>query len=358
VVARGWHKVFEDRILGLAAEAGFWALLSLPAMLLALFGAIGYLNGILGHSAITQIHNDVIRAANDVLTPSTVRSDVEPLVDQVLGRGRIDVVSVGFIISLWSGSSAMSDYVNTITVAYDMRGLRSAWRSRLVALELYLGAVVVGIVLLPALALGPNAIVSLAPDRLADDVSTVIRVLYWPVVGLVSVLLLSTLYTLCLPVRVRWRRSLPGAFLAMGLWLLGSFLVRLYLSSNVRSGSVYGSLAAPIAALLFFYATALAVLLGAELNSAIDAIAPSKATVEGRARSRQMISDEAPPSAELGGRERPARPGQAAANGADPAGHGEDQPDGPLAEGPSALPDGPDRGARREVGSPGPGTDP
>ncbi len=36
--ARGWR----DRILGLAAEAGFWQLLSLPPLLLAVLGTIGY----------------------------------------------------------------------------------------------------------------------------------------------------------------------------------------------------------------------------------------------------------------------------------------------------------------------------
>nr|MDT0664243.1 hypothetical protein [Micromonospora sp. DSM 115978] len=48
---------------------------------------------------------------------------------------------------------------------------------------------------------------------------------------------------------------------------------------------VYGTLAAPVAALLFFYITALAVLLGAELNAAMDsnrqdrlAIGPASAT--------------------------------------------------------------------------------
>ncbi|MDQ6784204.1 MAG: YihY/virulence factor BrkB family protein, partial [Actinomycetota bacterium] len=126
VVAKTWHRVFEDRILGLAAEAGFWALLSLPSLFLALFGLLGYFNGILGHANVVKIHDDVLRVAGDVLTKGTVDSTVAPLVDQILARGHLEVVSIGFLISLWSGSTVMSDYVNVITVAYDMRGLRSA----------------------------------------------------------------------------------------------------------------------------------------------------------------------------------------------------------------------------------------
>ena len=163
VLARTWRKLFEDRILGMAAEAGFWAIVSLPSLLLTLLGAVGYLRGIYGNSGVNRIHDDVLRAARDVLTPTTVSTDIAPLLDEVLARGHLEVVSIGFVISLWSGSTAMSDYVNTITVAYGMRGLRSALRSRLVATALYLAFVAVGVVLLPALALGPDVIVGLAP---------------------------------------------------------------------------------------------------------------------------------------------------------------------------------------------------
>ena len=107
------------------------------------------------------------------------------------------------------------------------------------------------------------------------------QVVYWPLVALLSVSLIAGLYKAALPVRVRWRRCLPGAFVAMGLWLLGSLAVRAYMQSSFRSKSAYGTLGAPIAALLFFYVTALAVLLGAELNSSIDAVSPVPSTLIG-----------------------------------------------------------------------------
>ena len=281
VLSRMWPRLFRDRVLGLAAEAGFWAIVSLPSLMLTLLGAIGYFKGVLGPVNVRHIHDDVLHAARDVLTQDTVNNDVAPLLNQVLARGHLEVISVGFIISLWSGSTAMSAYVNTITVAYDMRGVRGSVRSRLVATGLYLCFVAAGVVLLPALALGPDLITSLAPGQVSDEASTVVQVIYWPGVAVLSVSLIAGLYKAALPVRVQWRRCLPGAFVAMGLWLLGSLAVRAYLQSSFRSKSAYGSLGAPIAALLFFYVTALAVLLGAELNSSIDAVSPARSTVEG-----------------------------------------------------------------------------
>jgi membrane protein len=307
-VALTWHKTFEDRILGLAAEAGFWALVSLPSMLLAVFGAFGYLRGLIGATAINRVHADVLRAAGDVLTPATVTGDVAPILNEVLARGQFEVISIGFVISLWSGSTAMSDYLNTITVAYGMRGLRGAVRSRLTALWLYLCALVAGVVLLPALALGPDLITELFPDNVQDEVSFTIHAVYWPVVAIGSVALLAMLYKACLPVRVRWRRGLPGATVAMVLWVVFSFAVRAYLTSSFRQRSAYGSLSAPIAGLLFFYFTALAVLLGAEINSSIDAVWPVDSTEAGRERSRQKAAAAAPQLEALPSGARPSLP--------------------------------------------------
>ena len=210
------HKMIEDRVFGMSAEAGFWGLVSLPSLLLAIFGALGYFGGVLGHSTLTRVHDDVLRAAGDVLSPATVTDDVAPLVAQILGEGHAGVVSIGFVISLWSGSACTSAYLNTITVAYGMRGLRGAVRSRIVALGLYLLAVVAGIVLLPTPWLAS------APDLQSPDLAQRPRrpcmrrrvsATYWPALVLASIVVLATLYRLCLPCGVRSLAHLPGAVL-------------------------------------------------------------------------------------------------------------------------------------------------
>jgi membrane protein len=286
VVAQAFRKVRSDRVLGLAAEAGFWGIVSLPSLALSVFGGLGYLRGVLGDSTVNNVRNDVLRAARDVLTPNTVSTDVAPLLDQILARGHPEVISIAFVVSLWSGSTCMADYVNTITVAYEQRGVRVWYRTRARSLVLYLGAVLSGIVILPALTLGPNLISRLFPDSIRDQISLGVQIAYVPVVGLGSIGVVAGLYHLALPNRVPWRRGLPGATLAVALWLSGSFGVRIYLTSSFHNKSVYGQLSAPIAALIFFYVTALAVLLGAELNSAIEVVhaRPTVARIR-----RQMI---------------------------------------------------------------------
>jgi membrane protein len=280
------REFWKDRVLGLSAEAAFWQLLSLPPLLLAVMGTIGFFGGLLGPDTVADVQRAILDAAGRVLAPNAVQNVVKPAVQAILSGGRLDVVSVGFALSLWSGSTAMSTYVNTITIAYDLRECRSAVRSRLLALALYLGAVVAGVVLLPALVLGPTLLVRLAPGSWRGQVSTAVNASYWPVVVLGSIGLLATLYHLAVPIRTRWLRALPGSVLALVIWLLGSVGLRWYVGRVIRASSAYSSLSAPIALLLFLYLTALAVLIGAELNAEIDKLWPSPATAAARARGR------------------------------------------------------------------------
>jgi membrane protein len=280
VAARAMSNAWRDRVLGLAAEAGFWQLLSLPPLLLALLGSIGYLGDALGSDAVNSIRNSLLRGADDLLTAEVVDDVVRPTVDQILTHGRPDVISIGFVLSLWTGSTAMATFVNTITIAYGQRDLRSAVRSRIVALRLFIVQVITGIVLLPALVLGPGLLADLLRAKHHPTIELLLKSAFWPVVAVVALTVLTSLYHQALPQRRPWRRALPGAVFALVGWLVGSYLLRLYLERVFGNELVYGSLAAPAAALLFFYITGLAVLLGAELNAALDQRRPGAPTPE------------------------------------------------------------------------------
>jgi membrane protein len=261
---------WRDRVLGLAAEAGFWQLLSLPSAILAILGTIGFFSRPLGSDNLNHLQRSIDNGLTHVIVPSAVHSTIAPAIHRILFGGRIDVVSISFIVALWAGSSAMATYVNTITIAYGMRDVRGAVSSRLLALRLYVGFVLASIILLPLLVLGPDDLVNVFPDRWHNGAQLVTDIAYWPMVVVISLALLATLYHRAIPVRTPWRRALPGAFVAMAIWVVGSFFLRVWLEFAFRRTATYGPLSAPVAVLLFLYLTALAILYGAELNAEID----------------------------------------------------------------------------------------
>jgi membrane protein len=288
LIASTLGRAWRDRVLGLAAEAGFWQLLSLPSMLLGIVGIIGFFSGSLGHDTVHDIEDAILRGARHVIVPDAVDSTVRPALDRILAGGRADVVSISFIVSLWTGSSAMATYVNTITIAYGLRHQRNAVRSRILALGLYMGFVVVGVVLLPLLVLGPSIIVRLTPTTWHHAMHIVVSIGYWPVVVLITLALLASLYHLSVPVRTPWRRALPGALLGLVVWVAGSIILRIWLTWAFRSTATYGPLSAPVAVLVFLYLTALAILLGAELNAEIDRLWPLRVTAEARREQEEL----------------------------------------------------------------------
>jgi len=279
-VSAAWN----DRILGLSAEAAFWQLLSLPPLILAVLGSLGYFGSFLGTETLDSIEQNILEVASGAFTPQVIDQLIEPTLDDVLRQGRLDVVSIGFLISLWAGSSAMSTFVNTISIAYDQRDVRGAVRSRLLALYLYLVFVLLLVVSLPLLVLGPGLLRSIFPADFEPTAQVLINAVYWPVVVVLLIVALASLYRIVLPRRPPWHRQLPGAVLAVAIFVVGGVLVREYIAYVLVRALSYGALATPIAALLFLFLIGLAVIFGAELNATIQQMWPSRPSRSERRR--------------------------------------------------------------------------
>ena len=96
--------------------------------------------------------------------------------------------------------------------------------------------------------------------------------LRWPALLMLVVLGLGVLYRFG-PNRddARWQLFSPGTFIAAFSWLAGSAALSWYLGNFANYDATYGSLGAGIGLMMWLWMTAIVVLLGAELNSEIDA---------------------------------------------------------------------------------------
>lgn len=275
----------RNRVTGLAAEAAFFAVLSLPPLIFALAGAVGYVVDQFSDAQVADTRAEVLQVASRVLTPQTVHKIIQPTMDQVLAGGRYDVISVGFVLALWSGSRALNVFVDTITIMYGLGGHRGIVRTRLLAFALYVLGMITGMVTIPLVVAGPDLVARILPARLQW-----LDQLYWPVVLVLGICFLATLYHVSVPVRTGWRFNLPGAVFTMLCWVFGSALLRWILVGTAGgSTSIYGPLAAPIAILLWLYLLSIAVLIGAALNAAFDTIWPQQEVARARTELRRRI---------------------------------------------------------------------
>ena len=267
---------FRYRVTGLAAEAAFFAILSLPPLIFGLAGTIGYIADRYNNIQVDELKADILANASDVLTPDTVDKVIRPTLNDVL-EGRIEFALIGFLIALWSGSRALHVFIDTITLMYGLGGRRGIVRTRALSFVLYIVALFIGVVVVPLVLLGPD----LVQQELSGRFDWV-EALYWPTVIVLSIAFLTSLYHLSVPVRTPWRYDLPGAVFTLIAWIGLSYVLRVVLENSVNTSSIYGPLSAPIVVLIWLYILSITVLIGAALNAAFDQVYPDSETARAR----------------------------------------------------------------------------
>ncbi|MGK2379151.1 MULTISPECIES: YihY/virulence factor BrkB family protein [Gordonia] len=277
-------KAWDDGIVGWAAQAAFWQALSLPPLLLGLLGSVGYIAGWFGPDTVDVIYERIVAFADRTFSANVVDEIIRPTVDNVLGRGRVVVISAGFVISLWAGSSAVSCFVASIVRAHGQHEVRNPVWQRFFALFVYMGFLVASVFVLPLVALGPNYLHEIVPDSWDPIVTHLIDFGYFPFVAVLLLVMLTTLYHLALPNPLPWHRLVGGAVVAGIFFWVASYILRIYLTELTRAGYSYGALATPVAFLLFTFFLGFAIVVGAEFNAAVQEFWPAKPPVSAQMR--------------------------------------------------------------------------
>ena len=275
------------RVTGLAAEAAFFAILSVPPLVFALAGAIGYVSDRFTAAQLDDVRQAVLDLSSQALTERAVNTIIRPTIDTVLEGGRYDVISVGFVLALWSGSRALNVFVDTITIMHGLGGHRGIVATRALSFVLYVLAMVTGALSIPLVVAGPSLVARWLPQRF-----DFLMGFYWPLVLLLCICFLATLYHVSVPVRTKWTFNLPGATFSLFCWIAGSYALRWVLTvTAAESRSIYGPLAAPIAVMLWLYLLAIAVLIGAAVNASFDTVFPQGTTTRARLEMVQRLRE-------------------------------------------------------------------
>ena len=190
------------------------------------------------------------------------------------------MISLGFVLALWSGSRALHVFIDTITIMHGLGGHRGIVKTRALSFALYLLAMVTGVITLPLVIAGPEPGTRTGCPERADFLIA----FYWPIVIVLCICFLATLYHVSVPVRTHWSFNLPGATFTLFCWIVGSYLLRWFLTATAAdSKSIYGPLAAPDrGAAVALPACRSPCSSAAAVNAAFDEVFPQKATTRAR----------------------------------------------------------------------------
>ena len=189
---------------------------------------------------------------------------------QINSRGQTSVLLIvsGTLLALWSLTGAMSAFMTAISAAYGVRDPRSFLRRRWIAFKLVLCFLLALVVICALVVFGPTLSGWLGRTTGHESlVSWVWWAAQWPLLIGALLAIITVMLWLAPVQRPSWRELLPGAFLATAIWIVSSAGFAFFTATFDNYNKTWGSLSAVIITLVWLWLTALALLLGAELNA-------------------------------------------------------------------------------------------
>lgn len=278
---RSWHETVFDDVFGRAAQLAFYFLLALFPLLIFLLAIAGLLIG------GTQIQSGLVNWLTTAM-PGSASGLVHQVVTQTTSSSGNGKLSFGIGFALWSAAGGMAAVMSTLNVTFDVEERRSWIHQRWTALWL---TVAMGFLMLISVAiiLFGNYLATMLGNAIGRGAFTQIlwKVVQWPIAIFLIVLAFGIVYRFA-PDKEHpsWKWLTPGALVGTLLWLLASFGFREYLQFFNNYSATYGSLGALIILMMWFYVTGLAILIGGEVNSVVEAELAGRA---GRTERKQPL---------------------------------------------------------------------
>lgn len=253
----------KDRVTSIAGGVTFFALLALfPAItaLVSLYGLLADPATIAGH--LDMISRFLPEGALDIIREQVMSIATAP--NSALSAAGM----LSLLMALYSATGGMKAVMDALNVALFEVETRSFIKLNLIAIGFTLGAIVVIIAMLLVIAVIPTVLAWLP---LAGDTETMVSILRWPVMIAVLLLAFSMLYRWGPDSpNPRWQWVSPGAVLATVGLIAASMLFSWYAANFADYNKTYGSLGAVIGLMMWLWIASIVVLVGAELNSAIE----------------------------------------------------------------------------------------
>jgi membrane protein len=273
------HRVYEDNLLGRASELAY-------SFVLAIFPGMLFLLSLLGFFAshAVTLRESLLGYFADFLPPAAYQIFAHTL-DEAAKNASGDKITLGLFLSLWFAAGGMTSMISTLNEAYHVHDNRSFLKVRAIAVGL---TTVISFLTLSALVL------VMIGSHLAEMLGELLHLrhaivlawqfLHWPLAAFFLVLAFSLIYYYAPDLKEQhWYWITPGSLVGVLLWLAASGLLRGYLHFFNSYSRTYGSLGAVIILLLWLYVTALAFLIGGEINAIIEQAAAERGHPEAKA---------------------------------------------------------------------------
>ncbi|RYF08453.1 MAG: YihY/virulence factor BrkB family protein [Comamonadaceae bacterium] len=242
-----------------AGSMAFSSVLAMFPLLILLSAAAAYLGQ----------PGDAAALAHRVLeyAPQVVRDAMRPVVEQVLAQRSQALLTIGVVVTLWTGSSGMQAVRTALNRSYGVQRGLPFWKARL---KVTVFTLVVGggvAVAFSSVIVMPYVWQLLHQMGAGPDAPWLRNSVRYGSAFVVLVALYALLYGWLPDIRQRLITVLPGAVVGAALWVAAAATLSYTLRSAGKLALVYGSFAGVVATLVFLYISATTLIFGAEVNA-------------------------------------------------------------------------------------------
>lgn len=271
IPVKGWKdialrvktRLTKDHVpIASAGIAFFFFLATFPAIAAALS-----IYGLVMEPA--QVEQQMIQLAN--VLPDQAHQMISGILEKQSEKSTSSLgwsLVLSVLISLWSANKGAKAVFEGVNITYYETDDRGFFKENAVTLLFTIGGIIIGFIAIALVVAFPALIDKIGLPSILEKV---IQILRWPILALIVMFALAAVYKVA-PHRksAEFKWTSWGAIAATASWLAGSLLFSLFANNFGSFDETYGSFAAVIILMLWFFLTGFIILLGAEINSEME----------------------------------------------------------------------------------------
>ena len=272
---RLWERILEHELMTRASAVSFYAMLALvPFLAIIITIAVQLLPDVSGMSGERGVGNLTVtqfETTTQELFPAEAYEIFKTQIERMQKEPPVGLLSIGLVVALWTSSSLFLAIIDSLNVILGVKETRSIWKLRLVAFGMTILQAVIFLGSLVLIVVWPMIMRWIGLDSMAAVLATLTQ---WLIITTMVVLTFALTYYVGPDAEQRWEWITPGSLIGTGIFLVFSYVFRIYIENFANYDKTYGSLGGVMVLLFWFWVTSLVVLGAAQMNKIIEDASP------------------------------------------------------------------------------------
>lgn len=262
IVSQAVKRFYEKNLLNYSASVAFFTIFSLPGVLIIMFLIAGFF------FSEDQVREELFYQVGRVVGPESAQQIKEVMRAIGLVDHTYFATVIGIATILFGATSVFVSIQDGLNVSWNLKSKPRIFALKFMINRLWSFAMVISIGFIMLVSLTIDAILVLFEDFLfsifSDKTVNIMEVAHFVISTFLIWFVFMLIYKFLPNGRVKLKYLVPGALIATILFILGKYLIGLYLG-NSTLGTAYGAAGSLVVLLIWVYYSSVVLLFGSEL---------------------------------------------------------------------------------------------